>query len=270
MTAMSKGLSPQELERYRRDGCLYPIRLMGDEETAGHRRRLESAEARHGAMHYRVKPYLLLTSAAEIGRLPALLDAVEDILGPDILMWDSAYVIKEPHDTRFVSWHQDLTYWGLDSSEIVTAWVALSHSNPENGCMRFIPGTHAIGKLAHEDTYDAENILHRGQRISTAFDEANAVDIVLAPGEASLHHGWVMHASNANASSERRIGLTIQYAATSVRQTVAERESATLVRGVDRYGHFRSEPAIDADFSPRGVAFQQRVERLKRETYDRA
>jgi len=250
---MSKRLSSSELERYRSDGCLHPVRLMGSGEMAEHRRRLERAEVRHGTMHYRVKPYLLLTSAAEIGRLPVLLDAVEDILGPDILMWDSAYVIKEPGDKRFVSWHQDLTYWGLDCSELVTAWVALTRSGSENGCMRFIPGSHGNGKLAHEETYDAENILHRGQRISGGFDEAEAVDIVLAPGEASLHHGWVMHASKPNTSKERRIGLTIQYAATSVRQTVADRESA-----------------IDTDFSPEGVTFQQQVERLKRETYDKA
>lgn len=267
---MGKRLSPGELDRYRSDGCLHPIHLMGRGEMAAHRRCLESAEARHGAMHYRVKPYLLLTSAAEIGRLPALLDAVEDILGPDILMWDSAYVIKEPRDKGFVSWHQDLTYWGLDSSELVTAWVALTHSGPENGCMRYIPGSHAHGRLPHEDTHDAENILHRGQRISGGFDEADAVDIVLAPGEASLHHGWVMHESNPNTSDDRRIGLTIQYAATSVRQTVAAGETATLVRGTDRYSHFQPEPAIDADFSPEGVAFQQQVEKLKRETYDKA
>ncbi len=267
---MNTRLSPDELARYQRDGCLHPIRIMSGEETARHRRRLESAEAEHGTMHYRTKPYLLLTSAAEIGRHSVLLDAVEDILGPDILMWDSAYVIKEARDARFVSWHQDLTYWGLDSGELVTAWVALSHSDVDNGCMRFIPGTHKNGRVAHEDTYGAGNILHRGQRINGGFDEADAVDIVLEPGEVSLHHGWVIHASNANTSDGRRIGLTIQYAATTVHQTVTDKESATLVRGVDEYGHFHPEPVIDSDFSAEGVVFQERAERDKHEVYDSA
>ena len=267
---MSKRLSPDELARYERDGCLYPIRIMSGEEMAGHRRRLESAEAEHGNMHYRIKPYLILTSAAEISRNPILLDAVEDILGHDILMFDSGYVIKEARDPRFVSWHQDLTYWGLDSSEVVTAWVAVSHSNVDNGCMRFIPATHKNGKLPHEDTYDAENILHRGQRINGGIAEANILDIVLEPGEVSLHHGWVMHASTANTSDVRRIGLTIQYAATSVCLTAIDNESATLVRGVDDYGHFHPEPVIDSDFSAEGVAFQERAERIKHEVYDMA
>ena len=267
---MGKRLSSDELARYQRDGCLHPIRIMSGEEMAEHRRRLESAEAEHGTMHYRTKPYLLLTSAAELGRSPILLDAVDDILGPNILTWDSAYVTKEARDTRFVAWHQDLTYWGLDSSEVVTAWVALSHSNVDNGCMRFIPGTHENGRVAHEDTYDAKNILHRGQQINGGFDEADAVDIVLEPGEVSLHHGWVIHASNANTSDARRIGLTIQYAATSVRQTHTDQESATLVRGVDNYRHFNPEPVIDSDFSAEGVAFQERAQRVKHEVYDNA
>lgn len=267
---LSTRSSPHERTRYVRDGCLHPLRIMSAGEAAGHRQRLESAEAVHGNMHYRTKPYLLLTSAAEISRHPVLLDAVEALLGPDILMVDSAYVIKEPRDPRFVSWHQDLTYWGLDSSEVLTAWVALSHSRVDNGCMRFIPGSHRNGKRPHEDTHDSENILHRGQRISDAVDEEDAVDIVLEPGEVSLHHGWVMHASHANTSGERRIGLTIQYAATSVRQVIADNESATLVRGVDDYGHFQPEPIIDSDFCAEGVAFQQRAERIKLEIYDNA
>lgn len=267
---MHNRLSTDDMARYERDGCLHPIRIMSVAEASGHRKRLEAAEAVHGDMHYRVKPYLLLTSASEIGRSRLLLNAVEDILGPDILMWDSAYVIKEAEDSRFVSWHQDLTYWGLDSTRVVTAWVALSHSNVDNGCMRFIPGSHRKGKLVHDDTYDGDNILHRGQRIDSGFDESDAVDIVLEPGQASLHHGWVVHASGTNTTAERRIGLTIQYAATSVRQTLTDKESATLVRGVDRYSHFQPEPTIDSDFSAEGVAFQARAERIKHQVYDDA
>ena len=84
-------------------------------------------------MHYRHKPYLLMKSTSEIALNPPLLDAVEDLLGPDILLWDEDYVIKVPRNKKYVSWHQDLTYWGLDGEELVTARVALSPSSPESG-----------------------------------------------------------------------------------------------------------------------------------------
>lgn len=266
---MTKVLSQEQVQSYDRDGCVFPVTIMSPIEAKRHRARLEQAEAERGRMHYMTKPYLVFTSAAEIGRHPALLDAVESILGPDILLWDSAYVIKEPNNQRFVSWHQDLTYWGLDSDRLVTAWFALSPSTPENGCMKFIPGSHLQGKQDHRDTYAEDNILHRGQEIADV-DDSRAVDIVLRPGQASLHHGWVTHGSGANPSSERRIGLTLQYTVPGVRQVVGELESATLVRGVDNFGHFEPEPVCRSDFAPEALAYQQEVERRKHAVYDNA
>ena len=267
---MGKALEQDRIADYWDQGYAFPAPVMAPEEAAGHRARLEAAEAAHRPLHYVVKPYLFFSSAWEIARHPVLLDAVEDILGPDILLWDSAYVIKEARDPRYVSWHQDLTYWGLDSDELVTAWVALSPARPETGGMRMLPGSHRAGRLAHRDTHDAANILHRGQEVAAEFDESAAVDVVLAPGEASLHHGWVMHASHGNPSGDRRIALSLQYLTPRVRQTKTDRESATLVRGADRYGHFRPEPEFAGDFAPAALAFQQEVERLKHEVYETA
>ncbi len=243
--------------------------MLSEAEAAEHRRRLEAAEAEHGNLHYRVKPYLVFSSANEIARHPRLLDAIEDILGPDILLWDSGYVIKEARDGHHVSWHQDLTYWGLDSDLVVTARVALSPATAANGGMRFIPGSHVTGQHPHRDTYAEDNILHRGQTVEDVAED-QAVHITLAPGQMPLHHGWTLHASGPNPTDDRRIGLTLQYLAPSARQTVTERESATLVRGVDRFGHFRSEPVCTGNFTPESVAFQQEVERLKHAVYDRA
>ena len=265
---MGKQLDDAQIADYRDRGYHFPVPLLSPEDAAGHRARLEAAEVAQGSLHYKTKPYLVLSSAWEIAHHPVLLDAVEDILGPDILLWDSAYVIKEAHDQRFVSWHQDLTYWGLDRDELVTAWVALSPARPETGGMKMLPGTHRAGMRAHRDTHDPANILHRGQEIDAPIDEADAVDVVLAPGEASLHHGWVMHASHGNPSGGRRIGLTLQYLTPRVRQTKTAHESATLVRGQDRHGHFRPEPPCTGDFIPVAVAFRQEVERWKHEVYD--
>jgi len=265
---MAKGLSDDQLKAYRSEGCVFPVILMTCEEATEHRRRLEEAEGRQGAMHYRGKPYLIFGSANEIAHHPILLDAVEDILGPDILLWDSAYVIKEAHDDSFVSWHQDLTYWGLDSDQLVTVWVALSPSTAQSGCMRFLPGSHKAGMMRHSDSHAEQNILHRGQTIADGIDETGAIDIVLQPGQASLHHGWVCHASNANTSTDRRIGLTMQYIKPSVKQTILAGEGATLVRGQDRHNHFNEEPAFNGDFLPEMVAIQQAAERLKHDVYD--
>lgn len=264
--------APREFraDDYRRDGFFFPLQIMSAAEAAGHRRRLERAEARHGPMHYRSKPFLLLTSAMELGRHPRLLDAVEQIIGPDILLWEGAYIIKEAGDPRFVSWHQDLTYWGLDDGAgeaCVSAWIALSEAGAASGCMRALPGTHARGKLRHRDTEDEQNILHRGQEVVADIDEAQTVDLCLAPGEASLHHGWVMHASKPNTGGDRRIGLNLQFLAPSVRQLVMKDDSATLVRGRDRHHHFRPDPAPRGDFDPAVVDFQRGMERRRREVW---
>jgi ectoine hydroxylase-related dioxygenase (phytanoyl-CoA dioxygenase family) len=266
---MPKQLSERALAAYHRDGAIFPITVMSEAEARAHRARLEAAEAERGTLHYMIKPYLVFSSAREMAHNPALLDAVEDILGPDILLWDSGYVIKEARDHRHVAWHQDLTYWGLDSDKLVTAWVALTPATPANGGMRCLPGSHKNGKAAHRDTYAGDNILHRGQEVAEV-DEAAAADIVLAPGQASLHHGWVLHASAPNSSADRRIGLTFQYLDPSARQTLTDRESATLVRGEDRYGHFRPEPEWTGDFAPEAVAFQKQAQDLKHAVYDGA
>jgi len=265
---MGQQLSHSDLEQYQRDGFFFPLRIFSSKKAENHRKRLEKLEALHGSMHYKVKPYLLMKSAAEIAKNPVLLDAVECILGPDILLWDSAYVIKEPDNTKYVSWHQDLTYWGLDSDELVTAWVALSSVTSQNGCMKMLPGSHNEGKKNHRSTYNKDNILHRGQELIAEIEDEQTVSVELEAGEVSLHHGWVAHASHPNFSKERRIGLTLQYLAPSVRQKYTDSESATLVRGQDRYGNFRSEPFCKEDFAPEMISFQAEVERLKHEVYD--
>lgn len=265
---MNLQLSHAEQEQYRRDGFYFPVRILETVEAADHRVRLEEIEAKHGPMHYRSKPYLLMKSAAEIARNPVLLDTVEDLLGPDILLWDSAYVIKEPHNTKYISWHQDLTYWGLNGEELVTVWVALSPTTVESGCMKMLPGSHIEGQYAHHDTHGEDNILHRGQELDMTVDEEKAVSIELQPGEASLHHGWVAHASHPNYSDDRRIGLSLQYLTPRMRQKHTDRESALLVRGLDHYFHFRPEPVCTEDFAPEMLAFQTEIERLKHEVYD--
>jgi ectoine hydroxylase-related dioxygenase (phytanoyl-CoA dioxygenase family) len=137
----------------------------------------------------------LLAWVNDIIRDPRVLDPVESLLGPDILCWASGFFAKQPGDGTFISWHQDATYWGLSSPDVVTAWIALTPSTPESGCMRVVPGTHRA-QIAHRDTFAKKNLLSRGQEIAAAVDEREAVDVVLAPGQMSLHHVLIVHGSN--------------------------------------------------------------------------
>ena len=251
-------LSNEQLRTYREQGYLFPLPALSYEETATLRSRLEALEAEHGGrLRARVnrKPHLLLTCLNELIRDARILDPVADILGPDILCWGSGFFIKIPRDAARVTWHQDATYWGLSKPDIVTAWVALTPSTKENGCMRVIPETHKLQQLPHQDTFAPDNLLSRGQEIAVEVDESKAVDVVLSPGEMSLHHVLLVHGSEPNGGTERRIGFAIRYLPTSVKQLAGTLDSATLVRGKDAYGHFLLEPAPRSDFHPDAVAF---------------
>ena len=262
---MPKVLSNEQVAAYARDGTVFPVRVMSVAEAGGLRRRLEAAEAEQGGPFtgpIRHKPHLLYTWLDALVRAPLLLDAVEDLIGPNILCWASSFFIKEAQDPAYVSWHQDSTYWGLSEPEEVTAWVALTPSSPENGCMRVIPGTHTKEQQPHTDTHAEHNILTRGQVVDCEVDESEAVDLVLEPGEMSLHHVRLIHGSEANTSDARRTGFAIRYIPPHLRQVNGPRDCAMLVRGEDRYGHFEHEPGPAADLDPQAVAWHRKVTEL--------
>jgi ectoine hydroxylase-related dioxygenase (phytanoyl-CoA dioxygenase family) len=153
-----------------------------------------------------------------------------------------------------VSWHQDSTYWGLDPADVITAWVAFSDSNAENGAMRVIPASHRIDQVPHRDTFSPENLLSRGQEVMVDVDDRQAVMMPLRAGEMSLHHVRLIHGSDPNPSDTRRVGFAIRYIPTHVRQVAGAHDAATLVRGVDRFGHFAAEERPDADMSESALA----------------
>jgi non-haem Fe2+, alpha-ketoglutarate-dependent halogenase len=254
-------LSEAAVAHYRKHGYYAPIQVMPAVEAGDIRRRLEAHEAAHGPLKgsMRHKSHLLFTWLDGLIRHPGILDAVEGVIGPDILCWSSTFFIKEARDPGFVSWHQDSTYWGLDPADIVTAWVALSESSAENGAMRVIPDTQKLDQIPHRDTFAADNLLTRGQEIAVDVDESQAVMLQLQPGEMSLHHVRLIHGSDPNPSAKRRIGFAIRYLPTHVRQVVGTRDSATLVRGVDRYGNFEPEYAPERDLSEAALAFHAHV-----------
>jgi non-heme Fe2+,alpha-ketoglutarate-dependent halogenase len=258
---MPKILTQQQVDAFWRDGCVFPIRVMPKEQALEIRLRLEEFEAQAGGPlkgDLRHKSHLLFPWLNDLVRNSRIVDAIEDLYGPNLLCWTTNFFIKEAANPAFVSWHQDSTYWGLNKPDVVTAWVALTPSNEKNGAMGFIPGTHTADQIPHRDTFAKNNLLTRGQEVAVEVNENDAVTIELEPGEISLHHVRLVHGSPANPSNDRRIGFAIRYIPTSVSQ-VAGRDSATLVRGTDEFHHFDLEPRPHADMEPEMVKLHKEI-----------
>lgn len=248
---MSKSLSAEQLKKYHDNGYLAPAVAIGPDKAAHYRRRLEASEAALGPILKDGKgkrSHLLFTWAAELIREPVILDAVEDIIGPDILVFNLSLFPKDAHDQSFVSWHQDSTYHALEPEVQVSAWVALSNASIEAGCMEVVPGSHQLGQLPHQEIRDSRNMLSRGQTIVGGTDFKKTDFMPLTPGQISLHHSYLLHWSAPNKSSDRRIGVSISYIPTYCKSKSPIRQTASLVRGQDTYGHFDPEPAPKADY----------------------
>ena len=222
---MAKALSDSQIEQYHEEGFLSPIDVMSEDEAVSYRQRFEAAEAQYPEQanpHNRNNVHLSYMCLDELVHHPSILNVVEDLIGAHFSLWASVMFIKEPSTAHYVSWHQDATYMGLSKHNFVTPWLALSPSNRETGCMSMIPGSHRNHIRQHEDTFAEDNILTRGQVVRDV-DESLAVDLILRPGQMSLHHAEIVHGSQANTSSERRIGFAMQsYVTPDVRQTVGE------------------------------------------------
>jgi len=259
---MSKLLSETAIIQYRKEGYYFPVRMMDGAQVAECRNQLETFEAARGdpvGGPLRNKAHLLFKWVDDVMRGETILDAVEDLIGPDILCWNTLFWTKEAHSETFVSWHQDLQYWGLDTDELITVWLAISHATLESGCMSVLPGSHLGEMMPHKDEYKPDNMLTRGQEIAVEVDASKTVAMPLQPGEASLHNGRLAHASRPNRSSDRRIGLSLHYMPTRTKQIIGAWDSAALVRGEDKFEHFTHTPRPQKDFDPAAVKFHEKA-----------
>jgi non-haem Fe2+, alpha-ketoglutarate-dependent halogenase len=256
MLTISSKLSPEKQEFYAENGYLYPIQVFSDAETAEFRRQFDDYTQQNKDSLQKMIPrerravygltHLMLPWVYQIASHPRVLDAVEGAIGPNILVWGSDWFVKFARDPAFISWHQDGAYWGLNPPKVTTAWIALSASTLENGCMRVMPGTQKT-QFSQRETYALDNALSRGQEIELEVDEAKAVAMTLKAGEMSLHHIGIAHGSKANTSDEPRIGIAVRYIAPEVVQQGTERQIVQLVRGRDEYGNFEIvAPPADA------------------------
>ena len=252
---MPTTLSAAQVERYEREGFLSPLPALTSDEARACRGKLEAFEHAIGGRitadptgHYRSRTHVLLPWVHALAAHPAILDAVEGLIGPDILVYTSTWFIKEPESAAIAAWHQDATYFGLRPYVHVTAWLALTDATAESGCMEFLPGSHHGGQLPHRAGVVAESVNRAGQAIVVAVDDRPAVAAPLRAGEFSLHHTLTLHRSPPNRSGDRRIGLAISYVPTHARHLgVQHKMPAMLVRGVDTFGHFAPESAPPPD-----------------------
>lgn len=236
---MPKTLTRDQIQAYHHDGVVFPLPVLSEEEVAYFRslhdefdrylgRKPKSTEKSQCHLHFKW--------ACDLATHPKVLDVVEDIIGPDILIHSSTCFAKYAKDEMFISWHQDSHYWGLSEPRLVSAWIALTESNIGNGCLRVLPGTQTR-KFDHLEQRDENNMLGTGLTVSEYVDGTSAVDIVLQAGEMSFHHANIIHGSNPNTSTDPRIGFAVRYVSTAVRQERGHHK-VILARGEDKYHYY--------------------------------
>jgi len=261
-------LNEQAVKDYWDDGFVFPITVFPEDEVANFRADLEEIERTWREadlplplnMYKRVNAHVVMPLANRIALDPRVLDVVEAVLGPALLLWSAELFIKEPRTTQVVGMHQDLTYWGMgETQDQLTAWIALSPATVESGCMDFVQASHKNPILPHNDTFSDNNLLSRGQEVAVDVAEEDKTHIELQPGQMSLHHGLTIHGSGPNASDDRRIGLAIRFLNPNAQQKVADRDYAILARGEDRVGNFIHIPMPTELFSPESLELHARI-----------
>jgi hypothetical protein len=260
-------LTDDQIAAFSRDGCLSPVPMMGADEAAAARGELEAMEAAMGGVlrgFVRTKLYLRYPWAYRLATHPAILDAVEDLIGPDILLYQNTVWVKNAGEPNYVSWHQDNTYFGHDPGEVVSVWLALSPSRPESGSMHYLVGSHALGQLPVRYEVARDNMLSSGQVTDIDVSPFTIASVSLEPGEASIHHTFLIHGSPPNAAADRRIGITFVFHPPHLKQIGSIRTSALLVRGEDRHGNFDpEEPPLSPD-DPATIARHDKATALYR------
>ena len=268
-----KALTREQVDSFHYNGFLFPIPALTADEVATCLAGLDRLECALGSpvaeadIKWRSHAYAHSPWFNTLIRHPRILDAIEDVIGPNILVWTSTFFIKEPHSPTFAAWHQDGAYFGFEPKEQVNAWVALTDASAEAGCMEQL-SFHGAPRLLHHAALGLANSINRaGQTIMDEFDQSAPVAMALRAGEFSLHHELAVHRSAPNNASHRRVGIGLNYIPTHVRVNGSVRLRAMLVRGEDRYGHFDLIDPPAAERDPAALVVHQQVSDRYRENY---
>ncbi len=237
-------------EPYRKDGFLTGLPVADADEAATYQHAYNALEAAVGKEKCEIGLIDWHFEHQFIWKLathPKIVEVIETLIGPDVMLLATHFFCKYGPRNKFVAWHQDVTYWGLEPPDAITAWYAVDDSDIGNGCMQVIPGSHHQGIQEHGTAEQAGNLLSINQEVPVSEEAAEtAVDLVLKAGEMSIHHGQMIHGSLPNHSTRRRCGLTVRYIDPSVKQAEANSLKRPwrpiLLRGEDRYQHFTTVP----------------------------
>lgn len=270
-----KALTPEQVKYYKFNGFAFPFPALSEQELVRCRKGVERLERdlgchiadadpkwrSHGHAH---SPWI-----ADLVRHPRILDAIEDVIGPDILVWTTTFFIKEPDSKTFAAWHQDGTYFGFAPNEQVCAWVAITNASREAGCMEHVSFQGRPRQLNHAALGLKNSINRAGQTIMEDFDKSRPVAMALKAGEFSLHHEFAIHRSARNHAMHRRIGIGLNFIPPHIKIEGGSRCMAMLVRGQDRYGHFDlfDPPTVERD--THALDLHQRVTDAYRANYNK-
>lgn len=236
---------------YKANGYFFPINVMSSNQAREAGDRLvkiyqnPNPEIKHP---WNLQSHLLADWIYNICTLPKVLDSVEAIIGPNILVQSADIFIKPPNGTKHINWHQDANYWGLDPFELVTGWIALSDVFLDNGCMKYLPKSHLYKKINHIETFEKNSDLTRGQEIDLKIDKDLEIPVILYPGQMSLHHCLLAHGSGPNLTNSYRIGIAVRYLPTHIKQTQGPPISMILARGKDSYNNFKKDKIPKGNF----------------------
>jgi non-heme Fe2+,alpha-ketoglutarate-dependent halogenase len=269
-----KSLTEEQVAQFKRNGFLSPLPLLDEAERQACLQGLARYETWLGMavnatqeLQWRTMPYIIMPWAWRLATDARLLDKVEDLLGPDLLLYTGTFFIKEPHTPVIAAWHQDSTYHGYEPMEQINAWIALTDASAAAGCMEILPFDGAPRLMRHA-AHVVENSVNRaGQRITEPFDESRAVAMPLKAGECSFHHGLCLHRSGPNTTHQRRIGLAFNYIPASVKPTGSFAMRMMLVRGEDRWKHFGTIERPTEELGAKELAEHEQAVTLYRETY---
>ena len=259
---MPKFLSRAQVEQYQDQGFLSPIDVISEDEALDIHNRLLAVEQKFPdqlSPENRNNPNLAFKFLDNLVCHKVILDVIEDLIGADFSLWGTVLFVKEASTRHYVSWHQDATYVGITPHNYASPWLALTESNLETGCMRMIPGSHHEPVQEHVDHFGKHNLLTRGQEIP-GVDESTSVDLILKPGQMSLHHAKVIHGSQPNRSSQRRSGFSMAYMPAGSRQTMGENYWMPM-RGDCAQPDFVYLDRPRYDMDPDGVVTREKVNR---------
>lgn len=221
MAAVRHGkLSAEEVATYHCDGLVVPDYRVPEALLARMRARLDELIADnpqadpnimvcphlngHGVQAMKGNPEWL-----EFAKFPAFLDMIEQLIGPDIILWGTTIFGKPAHSGKDIPWHQDADHWPIKPPATITIWIALDPCTSQNGCLRYIPGTHK-GPAPHIQLKGDDTAVRLVLDLE-AVDESTARQVVLEPGQLSIHHTYIMHGSSPNRSNQRRAALALRY-----------------------------------------------------------